>query len=190
MVKGPALALTVLALLLSQPEPADAQGLAIAIAGDTVTLRTNDWSFLTGEPLARVKEGRTVRVELTALVLPAPARNAAAAVRRVCSISYDLWEERFAVATAGAAPASVSHLTAAAAETWCLDKLVVPIASLGGVDPQRFWIRLDYRILDGDGAQDSDDSGLTLQRLIDVLSRRRKTDAPARALEGGPFRLR
>jgi hypothetical protein len=132
-----------------------------------------------------------VRVELALLILAAPGRAPAAAVRQIFSVSYDLWEERFAVAATGSRAAPVSRLTAAAAEAWCLDQLAVPVASLGGVDTRRFWIRLESRILDGDGAQAADpDAGLTLQRLIDVLSRRRKADAPTRTLDGGPFRLR
>ena len=37
---------------------------------------------------------------------------------------------------------------------------------------------------------DADEGGgLTLQRLIDVLSRKRRPEAAARIVEGGPFRL-
>jgi hypothetical protein len=189
VVKPQARALGLVALLTAAP-CASAQTLTIAAVGDSVKVRATGWSFMTGEALARVKEGQTVRVELSLFVLAAPGRSPAAAVRQSFSISYDLWEERFAATTATHA-ASMSHLTAAAVEAWCLDQLSVPIASLGGVDPQRFWIRLAGRILDGEGASDADeDAGLTLQRLIDVLSRRRKADAPPRALEGGPFHVR
>ena len=170
--------------------PAAAQMLTIATAGDAVKVRAPGWPFLTAEPLARLKEGRTVRVELAVLALPAPGRPPAATVRQVFSVSYDLWEERFAVSTTGAHAASVSHLTAAAAEAWCIDQLALPIASLAGLPDQRFWIRLECRILDGDGSPaDDEDAGLTLERLIDVLSRRRKAEPPARALDGGPFRV-
>ena len=183
-----AAALAFAALLLASP--AAAQTLAIATAGDAVKVRAPGWSFLAAEPMARLKEGRTVRVELVVLVLSAPGRSPASALRQIFSVSYDLWEERFAVTTAGARAATVSHLTAAAAEAWCLDQLAVPIAALGSVDRDRFWIRLECRILDGAGAPDADDAGLTLQRLIDVLSRRGKADAAARTLDGGPFRVR
>jgi hypothetical protein len=108
-----------------------------------------------------------------------------------------LWEERFAVTTVGARSQSVSHLALAAAEAWCLEQLAIPLSALralGGDVP--FWVRLEYRILDGEGASDSPDAGYTLQALIDLLSRRRKSDSsssePAesspRALEGGPFK--
>ena len=189
MVTRRAAALAFASMLAASPG-AMAQTLTIAATADAVKVRATDWPFLTADPLARLKEGRTVRVELAVLVLAAPGRAPAAAVRQIFSVSYDLWEERFAVAGMGSRAAPVSRLTAAAAEAWCLDQLAVPVASLGGVDARRFWIRLESRILDGGDAQETDDAGLTLQRLIDVLSRRRKTDAPARTLDGGPFRLR
>ena len=52
-----------------------------------------------------------------------------------------------------------------------------------------FWIRLEYKMLDGDGSSDPADSGYTLQALIEALSRRRKTESAPSALEAGPFRL-
>lgn len=179
------------AALLAVAAPAAAQTLAIASAPDAVRVRAVNWPFLTADPLARLKEGRTVRVELSVLVLAGPGRSPASAVRQIFAVSYDLWEERFAVATTGARAASASHLTAAAAEAWCLDQLAVPLTALGAVDDRRFWLRLECRILDSDGTPDpAEDTGLTLQRLIDVLSRRGKADSSVRAIEGGPFRAR
>jgi hypothetical protein len=166
-----------------------AQGLTIDAVGDALKIRAPGFSFLKGEPLARLKDGRSVRVELSGLVLPGPGKEPAAAARRIFALSYDLWEERFAVTTVEARPQSVSHLALTAAEAWCVGQLTIPLAALGvlGRD-QPFWIRLEYRIVDGDGPSDPPDSGYTLQALIDVLSRRRKTEASPHALEAGPFR--
>jgi len=89
-------------------------------------------------------------------------------------------------------PVRMSHLTSAAAVAWCLDQLKIPLDALGrlGTDAP-FWIRLEYRILDGDGAAGADDeaSPFTLQGLIDALSRRRKSESSGDALETGPLRL-
>jgi hypothetical protein len=182
-------ALALLAALALAPAAARAQAVTVATAGGMVKIRAQGWSFLTAEPLARLKEGRTVRVELALLVLASPGRSPAGVARQIFSVSYDLWEERFAVARAGTGGVAISHLTAAAAEAWCVEQLAVPIASLRGLDDRRFWIRLEYRILDGAAPDADEDAGLTLQRLIDVLSRRSKSESSARALDGGPFRL-
>jgi hypothetical protein len=135
-----------------------------------------------------LKDGRSVRVELAAIVLTGSGRAPAATIRRIFSLSYDLWEERFAVTTVEARSQSVSHLALAAAEAWCVEQLTIPLTALGALGDQPFWIRLEYRILDGDAASDPSDSGYTLQALIDALSRRRKTEASPHALEAGPFR--
>jgi hypothetical protein len=182
-------AVALVALLAWPAVRSSAQVLTIDSVGDALKIRAPGFSFLKGEPLARLKDGRSVRVELSGLVLPGPGKSPAAAARRIFALSYDLWEERFAVTTVEARPQSVSHLALTAAEAWCVDQLAIPLAALGVLGrEQPFWIRLEYRIVDADGATDQSDSGYTLQALIDVFSRRRKTEASPQALEAGPFR--
>jgi hypothetical protein len=184
------IAAAVLALVALPAARLTAQTLTVDTSGTAVTLHTAAFSFLKGDPLARLKDGRSVRVELTALLLPAPSKPPSVTVRRIFSLSYDLWEERFAVASADSRSSPVSHLMLAAAEAWCIDQLTIPVSSFDvmGRDAP-FWVRLDYRILDSDGASGSAESGYTLQALIDALSRRRRPEAATHSLEAGPFRL-
>jgi hypothetical protein len=183
-------ALVLLALLPWPTVPVSAQALAVDAVGDALKIRAPGFSFLKGDPLARLKDGRAVRVELAALVLAGPGKSPAAAARRTYSLSYDLWEERIAVSAVDARPQSASHLTLAAAEAWCVEQLAIPLKALGALGRDLpFWIRLEYRMLDGDGASDPTDSGYTLQALIEALSRRRKTESAPPPLEGGPFKL-
>ena len=173
-----------------------AQTLSIDAGGDAVKIRAAGFSFLKGTPVARLKDGRSVRVELAAMVLPGPGQEPAATTRRIFALSYDLWEERFAVTTVGTRSQSVSHLALAAAEAWCLEQLAIPLNALGALGRDApFWVRVEYRLLDAETASDSPDTGYTLQALIDLLSRRRKPASTSqeqtelsRALEGGPFR--
>jgi hypothetical protein len=183
-------ALVLLALLPWPTVPLSAQALAVDVVGDALKIRAPGFSFLKGDPLARLKDGRAVRVELAALVLAGPGKSPSAVARRTYSLSYDLWEERIAVSAVDARPQSVSHLTLAAAEAWCVEQLAIPLKALGALGRDLpFWIRLEYRMLDGDGASDPTDSGYTLQALIEALSRRRKTESAPPPLEGGPFKL-
>jgi hypothetical protein len=183
-------AVVLLALLAWPAVRSSAQSVTIDIVGEMLKVRAPGFSFLKGDPLARLKDGRSVRVELAAIVLSAPGKSAAATARRSFALSYDLWEERFAVTTVDTRSQSVSHLMMAAAEAWCVDQLAIPVSALGALGRDLpLWIRLEYRVMDGDGTSDSDDSGYTLQALIDALSRRRRTEASPHALEAGPFRL-
>jgi hypothetical protein len=190
MVAAARRAIVMLALLPWPTVPVSAQALAVDAVGDALTIRAPGFSFLKGDPLARLKDGRAVRVELAALVLAGPGKSPTAATRRTYSLSYDLWEERFAVTAVDAQPQSVSHLTLAAAEAWCVEQLTIPLRAFGTLGRDLpFWIRLEYRMRDGDASPDPADSGYTLQALIEALSRRRKTESAPPPLEGGPFRL-
>jgi hypothetical protein len=183
-------ACALLAVLAWPLPPVSAQSLSIDTAGEALKIRASGFSFLKGEPLVRLKDGRSVRVELAAMVLAAPEKSPAVTTRRIFALSYDLWEERFAVTAVDARSQSVSHLAQAAVEAWCVDQLAVPLKALGALGRDvPFWIRLEYRILEGDGSPEPADSGYTLQALIDALSRRRKTESSPRPLEAGPFRL-
>jgi hypothetical protein len=184
-------ALAVLLILLAWPAArSSAQTLTVDTGGDTLKIRADAFSFLKGDPLARLRDGQSVRLELTVTVLPAPGQPEVAAVRRIFTLSYDLWEERFAVTTVEKRPQSITHLAQPAAEAWCIDQLRIPVKALGtrGSD-QPFWVRLEYRILDADRGAKPGPSGFTLQTLIDLLSRARKADAAPQAIEAGPFRL-
>jgi hypothetical protein len=169
-----------------------AQSVTVSAAGDVLRVKAPGFGFIKGEPLARLKDGRSIRVDLGVAVLPGPGAAAIAQNRQVFVLSYDLWEERFAVTQAGVPPRAVSHLTAAGAEAWCLEQLTVAVAALGALGRDRpFWVRLEYRILDGDAASpENGDAGYTLRWLIDALSRRRKAGELSHAIEAGPLRLR
>ena len=179
-----------LAMLAWPAVRSSAQVVTVEALGDALKIRAPGFSFLKGEPLTRLKDGRSVRVELAAMVLPAPGKSPAAVTRRIFSLSYDLWEERFAVTAVDARSRSVSHLVLAAAEAWCVEQLAIPLSALGALGRDApFWVRLEYRVVDGDAAPDPSDSGYTLQALIEALSRRRQTDSSQPALEAGPVRL-
>jgi hypothetical protein len=183
-------AAVLLTVLVVAAAPTSGQTLSVDTAGDAVRIRAQGFSFLKGDPLARLKDGRSVRVELAAMVLPAPGKSVVATTRRIFALSYDLWEERFAVTTVEKRSQSVSHLAVAAAEAWCVDQVAIPVNALGALGRDlSFWVRLEYRVLDGDPPAESTDSRYSLQGLIDALSRRRKTDSSTHALEAGPFRL-
>ena len=107
--------------------------------------------------------------------------------RQTFVLSYDLWEERFAAAIAGSGSRSLSHLTSAAAEAWCVQQLAVPLGALGALRSQAFWIRLESRILNGNAAEREDD-GFTLRGMIDRLSRRQASET-SHVAEGGPFKV-
>ena len=185
-----AFALLIAASLSSLDARLGSQSMTVTTTGGEVRVQAPGFRFISGEPLARLKDGLTVRVELEIHVLAGPgAATAAVQNRQAFVLSYDLWEERFAAAVSGTGSRSLSHLTAAAAEAWCIQQLAVPVSRLGALRNQPFWIRLESRILNGksDGREDE---GLTLRGIIDTLSRRQASEKASHSTEAGPFRVR
>ena len=168
------------------------QSMTVATRDGTVRVHAPGFRFLSAQTLTRLKDGLTVRVEIAMRVLAEPgAANAAAPAaqqRQTFVLSYDLWEERFAATVSGSGSRSISHLTAAAAEAWCIEQLTVPVSGLGSLRSQPFWIRLESQIIDGATARE--DEGLTLRGIIDTLSKRQNSEKTSHSMEGGPFRVR
>ena len=182
------IALAIVAALAWPAARLTSQSLTVTAASGLVHVRAPGLHFLEGEPLARLKDGQSVRVDFHLSVLARPGAAAAVQHRQTLVLSYDLWEERFAVTSPDAPSRSVSHVTSAAAEAWCVEQLAFPVSSLGPLGRLPFWIRLEYRVRN-DVSAERDEGGLTLQGLIDVLSRRRKTGDVSHAIEAGPFRV-
>jgi hypothetical protein len=166
------------------------QSMTVMTTGGQVRVHAPGFRFVSDQALARLKDGLTLRVEIAMRVLAGPgAANAAVQDLRTFVLSYDLWEERFAATVSGSGSRSVSHLTAAATEAWCIEQLTVPVNGLGALRTQPFWIRLESQIIDGQTAA-REDEGLTLRGIIDTLSRRQTSEKTSQSMEGGPFKVR
>ena len=187
--KTSAIVLVMAVTLASLDARLGSQSMTVSTSGGEVHVQAPGFRFISGQPLARLKNGLPVRVELELRVLAGPgAETAASQVRQTFVLSYDLWEERFAATISGAGSRSVSHLTAAAAEAWCIEQLAVPVSRLGSLRNQPFWIRLESKIVDGE-SDGRDSEGLTLRGIIDTLSRK-AGEKTSRSTEGGPFQVR
>src|SRR5579862_5105858 len=165
-----------------------AERLNVAWDGDDLHVAAPQLHFLAGKPLDRLKDGAAV-VFLTQLTLTTD--NFATSLRRAPErfvFSYDLWEEKFSVTKLGAGQRTISHLSAAAAEAWCLDNVAI---SSTGLPPDRpFWLRFDLRAAEPrDEAAVIGESGLNLTRLIEMFSRRPRDEQPQWTAEAGPLRL-
>ena len=162
--------------------------LTVTWDGDDLHVAAPQIHFLAGKPLDRLHDGLSV-VFLTQLTLTTD--NFATALRRNAGrfvFSYDLWEEKFSVTKLGEGQRTVSHLTAAAAEAWCLDNIA--ISSTGLPQDRPFWLRFELRAAEPrDEPAVLGDSGLNLTRLIEIFSRRPRAQQPQWTVEAGPLRL-
>jgi len=163
---------------------------SVSVVGDALHVKAPDFTFIKGDALDRLKQGRPIRFDLSLAVVPRPGGPVVTQSRQSFNLSYDLWEERFAVTRIGIPPRSISHLTSKDAEAWCLMNTPLSVSSLGGLGRDgSFWVRLHYLIVAPDPPPGPEEDPLTLRGLIDLLSRRRKTAEQEDLLEAGPFRL-
>jgi len=165
-----------------------AQDLSVSFDGDDLHVAAPGLHFLTGRPLERLQDGATV-VFLSQLTLFSDDRGSV--FRRVPErliVSYDLWEERFAVTIPGPYKRSVTSLTAAQAEAWCFDQLAI---SALGLQPDRpFWLKFELRTTERrELAGLLGDSGISLTSLIDIFSHPAGGDI-SWSRSAGPLRLR
>ena len=179
-----------LAFIVTAALRLSAQTLTVKTVANVLHVQARGLNFIEGPVLNRLKEGRSVRVDFEMTVLAKPEGPVVRQASYSFTLSFDLWEERFAVSRVGSPPRSISHLRARDAESWCLDNLTMPVTSLGQYGREPFWIRLAYRIQDpAPGSDEVPGERFTLRGLIDRLSRRREEDAMARSIDAGPFRL-
>jgi hypothetical protein len=177
------------AALLAAAGGLDAQTLQVRAEPGRIRVSPSKSQFLEGRVLERLHNGSTVvfAVQLTLLTGARGASLARAAGR--FALSYDIWEEKYAVARLSDPRKSVSHLAAAEAEAWCLDSLILTDAGLS--PDSTFWIRLEVRAERPEEAPAlGEEAGVTLARLVEIFSRSQREGEARTRSEAGPFRLR
>jgi hypothetical protein len=165
-----------------------APALKLRLEGEDLRVGAPHFKFLTGKPLERLQDGAAVAF-LAQFSLAAGSNGIA--MRRAVDrfvVSYDLWEEKFSVTRTGRDRRTVSHLTSAAAEAWCLSSLALDTAGLAADRP--FFVRLELRAEDPrDQAAVVGEPGINLTRLIEVFSNPARAQQARWEAEVGPVRL-
>lgn len=167
-----------------------AQDLAVHLDGDYLRVSLPHIDFLQGKPLNRLKDGGSVafigRVTITST--PTSLTPIAQSLAQF-ALSYDILEEKFSVTKIGKnSRHSQSHLTAQAAELWCLDNLGIDRSELPPDRP--FYVNLDLRVEDPrDEPRIIDDGGIILSRMIEVFGRSSRGAQPHWLKGSGPYRL-
>ena len=161
--------------------------LRVTSDGDNLHVGASQLHFLTGRPLARLKDGNVVvflsqltlfRDDHVTVIKSQPER---------ITVSYDLWEEKFQVGMA-VDHRSASRLSVGETEAWCMENLAI---SALGLETQRpFWLRFELRAAsEKEVSAVAGDTGISIRGLIEMFSRRAGADQPHWELDAGPLRL-
>jgi hypothetical protein len=167
-----------------------AQSLTVHAAGDMLQVRGSGLRLIEGVVADHLKDGRSVRADFEMTILDKPQGSTVTQKSQSFTLSFDLWEQRYAVTRTGAAPRSISHLASRDAEAWCLENLAIPLTALGRFARDLpFWVRLEYRVQDQPPPPTEPGPLSALGTLIEALSRRRGGEALGRTFDAGPFRI-
>lgn len=176
-------------IIVALPGRLTAQSLTVRAVGDMLQVRGAGLRLIEGVVADHLKDGRSVRVDFEMTILDKTGGSTVTQNRQSFGLSFDLWEQRYAVTRMGTSPRSISHLAARDAEAWCLEGLALPLTALGRfARDQPFFVRLEYRVQD-QLMPEKAESPFTLRTLIDALSRRNAGESPGRSFEAGPFRV-
>jgi hypothetical protein len=147
--------------------------------------------FLTGRSLSRLHDGAAVPFDFQLTIFTGagttggPNVVAARALERFM-VSYDVWEEKFSVVRVRDLRRSGMRLSASSAESWCLENLFVPAASLPA--GQQLGARLEIRTAESKEPLPGD-SGINLATLIEIFSRPSRPQQDRWSVESAPFQL-
>ncbi len=144
--------------------------------------------FLGGKSLERLHSGAAL---VFSLQLSLSADKFTTVVRRNVDrfvVSFDLWEEKFAITRLGPGKHQASHLSREAAERWLFDHTSLSVGGLA--DNKPLWLRMDLRADDSrESAALLLDPTVNLARLIEWFGRSQRGADNRWALDKGPFHL-
>jgi hypothetical protein len=152
--------------------------------------------YLTGRPLARMKNAEDVAFDFRVRLAAGTRSNVVRDSATRFIISYDLWEEgdkRFKVVKLlPSRKDSPKGLTANEAEAWCVQEMALDVNGIAGNLP--LWAIMEIRaevererpLFSRDNITDD---GISLRGLIDKFSRLPQASQPHWQLEAGPLTL-
>lgn len=165
-----------------------AQVLQARLDGSRLYATAPQLRLLADRVLVRLRNGASVSFHFQLAAVPASGGKPLSEASDLFILSFDLWEERFAIVQSGASRRTASHLSAQAAEAWCLENLPVPVPAV--VPDTPFILRLEVRADEPERDSPPDTgSGLSLAGLIDVFSRKAKEPPLRWSAISGPIRL-
>ena len=137
--------------------------------------------------MSRLHDGAAVPFDFQLTIVAAGSKNnvVARALERF-TISYDVWEEKFSVVRERDFRRSSMRLSAASAESWCLDNVVIPASALPA--GQQLAARLEIRSAESKEPLAAS-SGINLATLIEIFSRPSRPQQDRWSVESAPFQL-
>jgi hypothetical protein len=173
-----------------------AEELVLRAQGNRLDFQTPGLHYLTGRPLARMKNTESVAFDIQVKLAAGLRTNIVRENTARFIISYALWEEgekRFSIVKVlPARKKSPRLMTANEAEAWCVQEMSLDVNGIAGTQP--LWARMEIRA-EGErerplfSRDNITEDGLSLRGLVDKFSRLPQATQPHWELEAGPLTL-
>jgi hypothetical protein len=167
---------------------ARADSLALEIHGDRLAITLPKMDLFRGAVLTQLKNGSAVAFDFHLSLWTGNRNNVRRRAFERFVVSYDLWEEKFAVTNIRKPRASANGLNSRQVEQWCLDHITMPSPDLSR--ETAVGARLDVRAVDP--RRDADlfaNDGLSLTGLVEMLSRPARKDDSRWEFESASLRV-
>jgi hypothetical protein len=162
-----------------------AEQLTLDLRGDMLFASARKLDLIQPRLLAQLKQGATVAFDFQLALWVGNRDTVSRRTFERFVVSYDLWEERFAVTTLRKPQTRATGMVAASVGAWCLQNLGLPAPKLNPAD--KMWVRLDVRTVENRrDVEVSPEEGLSLASLVEVFSRGAKSGESRWTLESGP----
>jgi hypothetical protein len=155
------------------------------VAGD-IRVTAPSLHFLTGKSLSLLHDGAAVPFDFQLTIASGSKDNVVAHSLERFTVSYDVWEEKFSVVRVRDFRRSGMRLSAASAESWCLDNIFIPADRVPA--GQQLWARLEIRSAESKEPLAAN-SGINLATLIEIFSRPSRPQQDRWSVESAPFQL-
>lgn len=166
-----------------------ADSLKLRLRGEQLFVSTQRIDLLEPEAImSRLRSGSTVAFDFHLALWVGTKNNLRRRSFERFVVSYDLWEEKFAVTNLRKPRSSAAGLSKKQIETWCLDKIALPAVNLTG--ESNVWAKLEIRTVDP--RQDEAlfrSEGISVTDLVELISRPGRKDEPRWAFESGAVRV-
>lgn len=167
---------------------AQPKSLGVDLGEETLDISVHELKFLTHRELDRLHNGLTVHMILDLAIFEKNARKPFYRKHARFAFSYDLWEEKYSATVAPPDGRFASHLSAASAEKWCLQNMMVPLDTVS--DRKSFVVQLECLIEENSIEENNEESpGLTMKGVIEFFSRKKSEDARHLKISSGLLHL-
>jgi hypothetical protein len=144
--------------------------------------------FLTGKTLQRLHDGATAPFDFQLTISKGTKNNVIARAVERFVVSYDVWQEKFAVVRMSDFRKLGMNASSNAAELLCVDNIFVPAFKLpAGED---LWARLEIRTVDQKNQSSPvSDAGISIISLVELFSRPPRPEQDRWTLETAAFHI-